>query len=131
MVNYLTKEQLLLIHVRCLQQSGGIEGIREERGLDSALALPKQGFGGVEFYPTIVEKAAVLGFAIILNHPFLDGNKRTGFLAMELYLMINGYEIVELVEIMEEMILRVAAGEVKKDEFTDWLRTRVFPRNPT
>ena len=83
----------------------------------------------MEFYPTVVEKAAVLAFAIILNHPFLDGNKRTGFLAMEMFLIINGYEIVEQVDLLEEMILRVAAGEIKKDEFTDWIRTRTIQLN--
>ena len=83
----------------------------------------------MEFYSTVVEKAAVLAFAIILNHPFLDGNKRTGFLAMEMFLIINGYEIVEQVDLLEEMILRVAAGEIKKDEFTDWIRTRTIQLN--
>lgn len=127
-MKYLSKKQLLLIHSRCLQKSGGIDGIREERGLDSAIALPQQGFGGIEFYPTLAEKAAILGFAIILNHPFLDGNKRTGFLAMEMFLLINGYEIIENVDRMEEMILRVAAGEVKKDDFTQWLTPRIISR---
>lgn len=127
-MRYLSKADLLLIHTRCLQQSGGIDGIREERGLESAMALPQQGFGDVEFYPTLAEKAAILGFAIILNHPFLDGNKRTGFLAMEMFLLINGYEIIEQVDIIEDMILRVAAGEVKKEDFTQWLIPRIFPR---
>lgn len=128
-MNYLSKTELLLLHSRCLQQSGGIDGIREERGLDSALALPQQGFGEFEFYPILAEKAAILGFATILKHPFLDGNKRTGFLAMETFLLINGYEINEHVDILEDMILRVAAGEVKKDDFTQWLIPRISSVN--
>lgn len=128
-MNYLSKTDLLLLHSRCPQQSGGIDGIREELGLDSALALHQQGFGGFEFYPTLAEKAAIQGFSIILNHPFLDGNKRTGFLAMETFLLVNGYEINEHVDILEDMILRVAAGEVKKDDFTQWLIPRISSVN--
>ncbi|MEI7922751.1 MAG: Fic family protein [Planctomycetota bacterium] len=78
--------QISKIHERCLKLTGGLAGVRDLRGLESAIALPRQGFGDQEFYPLIYEKAAILGFTLILNHPFLDGNKRTGFLSMDMKL---------------------------------------------
>ncbi|MCY2935978.1 MAG: type II toxin-antitoxin system death-on-curing family toxin [Planctomycetota bacterium] len=126
---YLDIAQILKIHERCLKQTGGLDGVRELRGLESAIALPRQGFGDQEFYPLISDKAAILGFTLILNHPFLDGNKRTGFLSMEMFLLINGYEIIEQVDIMESIILSVASGQVKRDEFAEWLKSRIRPKH--
>ena len=96
--------------------------------LESALAQPQMTFGGEELYPMLVDKAAVLGYALIKNHPFLDGNKRTGHAAMEVFLVLNGYEIYATVDEQEHMILQVAAGEIDREEFTAWLRTHVIAK---
>jgi death-on-curing protein len=79
-------------------------------------------FGGEDLYPALVEKAAALGHSLIANHPFVDGNKRTGHAAMEVFLMVNGFEIQASVDEQERVILQVAAGEMKREKFTEWLR---------
>jgi death-on-curing protein len=85
-------------------------------------------FGGGELYPTVVDKAAVLGYALIKNHLFLDGNKRTGHAAMEVFLVLNGYEIRATVDEQEHVILQVAASEIDREEFTAWVRTHIVAK---
>lgn len=85
-------------------------------------------FDGEELYPTLIEKAATLGFSLIMNHPFVDGNKRIGHAAMETLLLLNGFEIKATVEEQEDLILRLAAGSVTRSEWLAWLRTHVVTR---
>jgi death-on-curing protein len=112
-----------------MEQSGGSIGIHSLGALESALAQPRMTFDGEELYPTIVEKASALGFSIIKNHPFVDGNKRTGHAAMETFLVLNGYEIEASVDEQERIILQVASGELERDEFTAWLRDHIVKKN--
>ena len=84
-------------------------------------------FGGKDLYPTPAEKAAALAFSIIRNHPFIDGNKRTGHAAMEVFLILNGYEIWASIDDAEEVILRVASGEMGREDFTDWIEAHLHP----
>jgi len=93
--------------------------------LESALAQPRTTFGGVELYPTIIEKASALGFSLIKNHPFVDGNKRTGHAAMETYLILNGFEIDASVDEQQKVILQVASGKFEREVFTLWLRSHI------
>jgi death-on-curing protein len=127
-VRYLTLSEVLEVHRQVRAQSGGAEGLRHLPALESALAQPQMTFGGAELYPTLVDKAAVLGYALIKNHPFLDGNKRTGHAAMEVFLVLNGYEIRAAVDEQEHVILQVAASEIDREEFTAWLRTHVVAK---
>jgi death-on-curing protein len=83
---------------------------------------------GEDLYPTIVEKAAALGFSLIKNHPFVDGNKRIGHAAMEVSLILNGYEIDASVDEQEPVILQLAAGELERKASTEWLRAHVVER---
>jgi death-on-curing protein len=76
-----------------------------------------------------VDKAAALGYALIKNHPFLDGNKRTGHAAMEVFLVLNGYEIHATVDEQEHVIFQVAASEINREEFTAWLRTHTVAKD--
>ena len=85
-------------------------------------------FAGADLYPTLVEKAAVLGYSLISNHPFIDGNKRTGHAAIEVFLMLNGWEIRASVDEQERVILGVASGEIDRKQFSDWLRVHVVER---
>lgn len=85
-------------------------------------------FDGEELYPTLIEKAATLGFSLIMNHPLIDGNKRIGHAAMETLLLLNGFEIKATVEEQEDLILRLAAGSVTRSEWLAWLRTHVVTR---
>jgi death-on-curing protein len=77
----------------------------------------------------VVAKAAALGFLLIMNHPFVDGNKRVGHAAMETFLMLNGYEIRAKVNEQEEVMLKVAAGEMERSELEEWLRMHVVKRD--
>jgi death-on-curing protein len=81
------------LHRRLLQATGGTSRIRDFGALESAVAQPKATFGGVDLYPTLVEKAVALCFSLVQGHPFVDGNKRVGHAAMETFLVLNGTEI--------------------------------------
>ena len=124
-MRYLTLAEVLELYQRIIGQSGGAQGIHDLGALESALAQPRMTFGNQELYPTIVEKASALGFSLIQNHPFVDDNKRTGHASMETFLILNGFEIDASVDDQEQIIVRVAAGKLQRDEFTAWLRKHV------
>jgi len=126
-MRYLTLNEVLELYHWVMEQSGGAIGIRDLNALESALAQPRMTFGGQELYPTVVEKASALGFSLIRNHPFVDGNKRIGHAAMETFLVLNGYEIEASVDEQEQVILQVASGEMGREAFTDWLRAHIVP----
>lgn len=129
MMLYLTIEQILDIHHQILANTGGVSGILNQGLLESAITQPQMIFGGQELYVTLPEKAAALGFSLINNHPFLDGNKRTGHAAIEVFLILNGFEINASVEEQEKIILQVASGEMTREEFTHWLQSTIIPFN--
>ena len=124
-MRYLTMGEVLEIYKGVIKQSGGGVGIRDLGALESAVAQPRMTFNGEELYPTIVEKASALGFSLIQNHPFIDGNKRTGHAAMEMFLMLNGYEISAVVNEQVEIVLGVASGNIDRSTFTGWLRDHI------
>jgi death-on-curing protein len=126
-MRYLTKAEILELHAALLGQTGGIQGIRDSGALESALAQPHMTFDRQDLYPTLVEKASALGFSLIQNHPFLDGNKRIGHAAMEVFLVLNGYEIAASVDEQEAFILRLAAGEASRQDLLEWLEAHVVP----
>jgi death-on-curing protein len=128
-MHYLTLGEALELYQRVMEQSGGSVGIHNLSALESALAQPRMTFGGEELYSTIVEKASTLGFSLIKNHPFVDGNKRAGHAAMETFLVLNGFEINASVDEQEQIILQVALGELERDEFADWLRNHIVEKN--
>jgi death-on-curing protein len=127
-MRYLTLNEVLELYRRIMEQSSGAVGIQSLDALESALAQPRMTFGGEELYPTIVEKGCALGFSLIKNHPFVDGNKRTGHAAMETFLVLNGYEISASVDEQERVILQVASGEMGREEFTAWLGAHVVDK---
>lgn len=129
MIRYLTLTEIIQLHNRLIQTTGGSEGIRDQGALESALAQPKMTFGGQELYPSMVEKASALGFSLIMNHAFIDGNKRIGHAAMEIFLILNGWEIQATTDVQEQIILGVAAGEIKRETFTQWLQTNTQVKN--
>lgn len=130
-MRYLTLKEVLELHRLVLDQTGGLGGVRDVGGLESALAQPKMSFAGQDLYPGLAKKAAALGFSLVCNHPFMDGNKRIGHAAMETLLILNGWEIVAGVDEQEHLILQLAAGTLKRDEFTFWVETHVhtFPKH--
>jgi death-on-curing protein len=124
-MRYLTVGEVLEIYSQVMRQSGGGVGIRDLGALESAVAQPRMTFNGEELYPTIVEKASALGFSLIQNHPFVDGNKRAGHAAMESFLMYNDYEISASVDEQVEVVLGVASGKINRHAFTIWLREHI------
>ncbi len=127
MIKLLSLSQVLRIQEAILQQSGGGTGVRDRGGLDSALAQPEMTFGGEELYPTLVDKAAALCFSLVLNHPFVDGNKRIGHAVMEITLKINGYELDASDDEQEQVILDLASGLTDRETFTRWVSSKVIP----
>jgi death-on-curing protein len=129
-VNYLSVDELVRIHEAVIAQSGGSAGIRDMGALESAAAQPGGGFGDAEFYPTLAEKAAALCYAIIKNHPCVDGNKRLGSAAMKVFLLRNSFTIDADIDDRERVILSVAAGTMGREQFTEWLRAHIVPAAP-
>jgi death-on-curing protein len=124
-MRYLEWEELIALHVRLTHQSGGSSGLRDAGLAESALAQPKTTFGGQELYPSIEEKAAALCFSLVSNHPFVDGNKRIGHAAMEVFLVLNGFEMDCDVDEAEGIIQRLAAGRLEREELTNWIKNRI------
>jgi death-on-curing protein len=124
-MRYLLIEEIISLHAKVVAQSGGSSGLRDQGALESAVAQPEMTFGGEALYPTVAEKAAALGHSLIQNHPFVDGNKRVGHAAMEVFLVLNGYEISASVNEQEEVILSVASGQMSRAEFSEWLKRHV------
>ena len=117
----LTKTQILKMHSLLIQKTGGSDGVRDKGLLDSALNLPFQSFDGEDIYKTIQAKAARLGFSLINNHPFADGNKRIGILAMLVFLEMNGIEIICTDEELIELGLGVADGSISYKGLLNWI----------
>lgn len=125
MMKYLAIEDIVRIYKRIIESSGGLDGIRDIGGLESAVIQPQMNVFGVEMYPSIAEKAAILAFSLITNHPFMDGNKRIGHASMEVFLILNGFEIIADIDEQEQIILGVAAGKMDKETFTNWVKTKI------
>ena len=125
-MRFVTLAEVLELYRRVVEATGGSPGIRDLHGLESALAQPRMTFEGDDLYPSLVEKAAALGFSLIKNHPFVDGNKRLGHAAMELFLLMNSFEIRAPTDEQERLLLRVASGEAGREELVDWLERHVI-----
>ncbi|MEO0933241.1 MAG: type II toxin-antitoxin system death-on-curing family toxin [Cyanobacteria bacterium J06641_2] len=128
MIRYLVLIEVIELHRQIIEQSGGALGIRDLGALESALAQPYMTFGGEELYPKLVDKASAIGFSLVMNHPFIDGNKRIGHAAMEVFLVMNGVEIDASVDEQESIFLSLASGKLKREEFTHWLKSHVKVR---
>lgn len=126
-MRYLTLAEVLRLHADVISQTGGLGGLRDLGALESAVAQPRMTFGADDLYPSPEEKAAGLGFSLICNHPFLDGNKRVGHAAMETYLTLNGLEFSATVAEAEQTILSVAAGTCSREELLTWVKAHVTP----
>ena len=116
------KEKVLLLHQLLTQETGGMAGVRDFNLLDSALEGAYQTFDGVELYPTKQEKAARLGYALVSNHAFLDGNKRIGMYVMLTFLEVNGLPIVVTTDEIVRVGLALADGGMKYDDLLRWVK---------
>jgi len=126
-MKYLTLFQILELHREIIEQSGGASGVRDFGALESALAQPEMTFGGEDLYPGLIEKAAALAFSLCMNHPFVDGNKRIAHAAMEIFLVLNGFEISAPVDEQEKLFLDLARGHLSRENLVEWLDKKVVP----
>src|SRR4051812_30148741 len=117
--------EVVELHQRLIAQSGGGSGLRDLGLVESALAQPRASFDGADLHETIVDKAAALGFALVANHPFVDGNKRIGHAAMEVFLLLNGCEIEASVDDQERTVLDVASGRLDRAGLSRWLKAHI------
>ena len=117
----LSKEQVILLHQRLIEMTGGSSGIRDKGMLESALSNPFQSFGDVELYPSIQAKAAQLCFGIVKNHPMIDGNKRLGTHVMLVFMALNGYELSYTQQELSSTILDLAAGKIGFETILQWI----------
>jgi len=127
-MRYLTLREVLALQLRIIAAAGGAAGIRDMGALESAVAQPRASFGSKDLYPGVIEKAAALGFSLVMGHPFLDGNKRVGHAAMETFLVLNGYELSATVDEQERVMLQLASGALPRDEFVEWVRSHAHSR---
>jgi death-on-curing protein len=124
-MRYLTLSEVLDLYRQVIERSGGAVGILSLGGLESAIAQPRMSYGGADLYSSVIEKAGALGFSLVQNHPFVDGNKRTAHAAMETFLMMNGFELNASVDEQTCIILQVASGLMKREGFVEWLRGHI------
>ena len=124
---WLDRRVMLAVHEEQLAEHGGASGIRDEGLFDSALSRPLNlaAYGA----PDVAALAAAYGFGLARNHPFVDGNKRTAFVAVELFLWLNGQQLLADDASCVLTTLALAAGDLSEDAFADWLRTHTQPRS--
>lgn len=117
----LTVDEVIKIHGRLIEKTGGLDGLRDRGLLESAVFSISSGFGEIEVYPTVEEKAARIAFGIVNNHAFLDGNKRIGMLSMLMILRLNQVNIKYTQRELIALGLGVADGSIGYDEILNWV----------
>ena len=117
----LSKEQILILHSQLIKATGGIDGLRDEGLLESALNAPFQTFGGTDAFPSLQQKAARLGYGLVKNHPFIDGNKRIGAHVMLVFLALNKIELEYTQDELSDIILKTAAVECSFHDLLEWI----------
>ena len=126
-MKYLYPKTLIFLHQEVIALSGGAAGVRDEGLLESAVYRPQASFGGQDLYPDLFSKTAALGRSLIHNHPFVDGNKRTGFEAMRLMLRQNSRDLRASEDAKFEFVLEIAKGKLTEQGIADWLKKHSRP----
>ena len=121
-MHYLSEDDILYLHSIAIDEIGGLHGIRDHHAVLSLAGLPRQSFSGQELYPTLFDKAAVYARSISMNHPFLDGNKRTGMLAAGVFLEHNGYKVIVREGGVARFALRIVKQKLDIKEISAWLK---------
>ena len=127
MTVYLSAAQLLRLHRLQVTAFGGPKAVQDAGRLEAAVARPRMTFAGEDLYPDLAAKAAALMHSIVMNHPFLDGNKRVGAMAAELFLAVNGQALVADDDALVAIVVDVAAGRVTAEALAIWIRQRSRP----
>ena len=119
---WITADDVIQIHSRVIQRSGGMDGLRDRASLEAAVSAPMQSFGGQDLYPTTVEKIARLGYGLASNHAFVDGNKRIGAMMTQLLLKWNGFQMSLRSGELADMFIAIADGSAKETDLLAWIQ---------
>lgn len=122
---WIKPEDVILIHSKIIQTTGGIDGLRDLAGLEAAVAAPLQSFADQDLYPTELEKIARLGYGLASNHAFVDGNKRIGAMMTQLLLKWNGYQLELRQGELADMFIAIADGTAQEETLLTWLQTHL------
>ncbi len=125
MIRHLSVEQVIFLHGLLIAEFGGAGGIRDRRGLEAAVARPAATFGGEDLYRDLAAKAAALMESLIVNHAFMDGNKRLGAAAAEWFLELNGARLVASDADLYAVTMAAARGDLAAEQLTIWFRQRI------
>ena len=117
----LSREQVIALHTQLISETGGLDGIRDDCLLESALNAPFQSFDGIDVFPSIQQKAARLAFGLIKNHAFIDGNKRIGVHTMLVFLALNKIELDYTQDELSDTVLKIAAGKLEFEDLLQWI----------
>lgn len=120
-MRFLTVEEVLYLHFQVIDRFGGLHGVRDIGGLQSAVARPQTTVFGNDAYPTLIDKASAMLHSLILNHPFHDGNKRTAFAAVGLFLHLNGISFTSAHQEIEDFVVHVAERHLPVETIVDWI----------
>ena len=118
---WVTPDDVVLIHSKIIQKSGGLDGLRDRAGLEAAILAPLQSFSGQDLFPSTIEKIARLGFGLASNHAFVDGNKRIGAMLVQLLLLWNGYQLKLQKGELADIFIALADGTAKGDDLLHWI----------
>ena len=117
----LTKEQIIMLHEHLIRETGGSPGLRDDALLEAAIHAPFQSYDGTDMFPSIQQKAARLGYGLIKNHAFVDGNKRIGAHVMLVFLALNKIDLTYKQNELSDIILKVASGEYDFPDLLQWI----------
>ncbi len=115
----------LQIHNRLIEAFGGSKGVRDQRGLEAALGRPYATFDGIDLYPLPIDKAAAIFESLIINHPFIDGNKRTAYVLLRLTLLQFDIDIIATEDEKYDMTIAASTGELNFEGIKDWLSQKI------
>ena len=119
---WITADDVIQIHSRVIQRSGGMDGLRDRASLEAAVSAPMQSFGGQDLYPTTVEKIARLGYGLASNHAFVDGNKRIGAMMTQLLLKWNGFQMSLCSGELADMFIAIADRSAEESDLLAWIQ---------
>lgn len=122
---WVTAEDVIAIHGRIIETTGGLDGLRDQAGLEAAVSAPLQSFDGVDLFPSDIEKIARIGFGLASNHAFIDGNKRIGAMMVQLLLKWNGYALKLKSGELADMFIAIADGTAGESDLLDWIQTHL------
>lgn len=123
---WITVEDAIKIHNRIIEATGGVDGLRDRAGLEAAVSAPLQSFGGVDLFPSKIEKIARVGFGLASNHAFIDGNKRIGAMMTQLMLKWNGYQLNLKQGELADMFIAIADGKKDDQDLLLWIQNHIL-----